>query len=227
MVKNYYIPGMRSSLLFWNSISLETFVLIVGSNGTLKASWASCLVGTQYKLLCSALFHWLCLTFDDWCTGWMLSNVEGKNAWKKQKNSNKIGSETSMKKHWKNVCVNYLQNVKFRVKKRFLRLAAVHVLQQRLWKWWWKLPALPSFHALIKRRRTWFHYVTWIRDCKIVWQTFFVLIWLRWLHFWGGRCKIILLYNSALIKKEKIIWIWRLFSDLHWMLQFCQKRKKK
>ena len=120
MVKNHYVPGMRSSLLFWNSISLETFVLIVGSNGTLKASWASCLVGTQYKLLCSALFHWLCLTFDDWCTEcWMLSNVEGKNAWKKQKKTlNKIGSETSMKKHWKNVCVNYLQNVKFRVKKK-------------------------------------------------------------------------------------------------------------
>ena len=128
-----------------------------------------------------------------------------------------------MKKHWKNVCVNYLQNVKFRVKKRFLRLAAVHVLQQRLWKWWWKLPALPSFHALIKRRRTWFHYVTWIRDCKIVWQTFFVLIWLRWLHFWGGRCKIILLYNSALVKKREN------YLDLtiiFWFALNFQKRKK-
>ena len=151
--------------------------------------------------------------------------LKGKMPGKNQKKTlNKIGSETSMKKHWKNMCVNYLQNVKFRVKKRFLRLAAVHVLQQRLWKWWWKLPALPSFHALIKRRRTWFHYVTWIRDCKIVWQTFFVLIWLRWLHFWGGRCKIILLLQfCSRQKKREIIWIWWLFSDLHWI--FKKERK--
>ena len=45
--------------------------------------------------------------------------LKGKMPGKNQKKTlNKIGSETSMKKHWKNVCVNYLQNVKFRVKKK-------------------------------------------------------------------------------------------------------------
>ena len=95
-----FLPGMRSSLLFWNSISLETCELIIGSDGTLKAWLASCLVGTQY--LIPSLFHWLlCLTLDDECICWMLSNVDGKNAWKIRKKFNRIGSETSMKKHWK------------------------------------------------------------------------------------------------------------------------------
>ena len=164
-----FLPGMRSSLLFWNSISLETCELIIGSDGTLKAWLASCLVGTQY--LIPSLFHWLlCLTLDDECICWMLSNVDGKNAWKIRKKFNRIGSETSMKKHWKKLLAKC--QISHR-KKKFC-----HVWQWSMfcnkWKWWWKLPALPSFFSCFDKKggKRSLDFITWIKYCKILWNPF-------------------------------------------------------
>ena len=156
---------MRSSLLFWNSISLETCELIVGSNGTLKACLASCFVGTQY--------NWLfCLTLDDeWCICWMLSNVDGKNAWKIRKKFNRIGSETSMKKHWK----NYLQNVKFRIIKKPISAMfgsdpcfATNENDDE------NCQHFPLFFSCFDKKggKRSLDFITWIRYCKILWQTF-------------------------------------------------------
>ena len=200
-----FLPGMRSSLLFWNSISLETCELIIGSDGTLKAWLASCLVGTQY--LIPSLFHWLlCLTLDDECICWMLSNVDGKNAWKIRKKFNRIGSETSMKKHWKKLLAKC--QISHRKKNSAMfgsdPCFATNENDDE------NCQHFPLFfHALIKKEGEVLISLHEFRYCKILWQPLLFLILLRLLLFWGTEwCKkFFLLWKTFVSSKKRKLFV--------------------
>ena len=129
-----------------------------------------------------------------------------------------------MKKHWKNVCVNYLQNVKFRVKKKVSAFGSRPCFATTSMKMMMKIASTSLFSCFDKKEEDLISLRYMNQGLQNCMTNFFCANLVTLVAFLRRTMQN---YSSFTIllssKKEKIIWIWWLFSDLHWI--FKKERK--